>query len=187
MLTTSPTLLNRLRQPSQPEAWARFVHLYSPLLLCWARRQGFQDADAQDLVQEVLVKLVRALPTYEWGEGQSFRGWLFRVSQNLWESHRRRQVNRALPGANGLSGVEDRPGSADPEEAADRLVLVRRVLELIRRDFSARTWAVFTAVRLDGRPVAEVAAEHGMKPGAVSCAVNRVMTRIRDELTRLLD
>ena len=74
MLTTSPTLLNRLRQPSEPEAWARFVNLYTPLLLSWAGRQGFQEADARDLVQEVLVKLVRALPTYERREGQTFRG-----------------------------------------------------------------------------------------------------------------
>jgi RNA polymerase sigma-70 factor (ECF subfamily) len=74
MLTTSSTLLIRLRQPHQPEAWRRFVHLYAPLLLVWARRQGLREADAEDLVQEVLVKLVRELPAYQRTEGQSFRG-----------------------------------------------------------------------------------------------------------------
>src|SRR5437588_288356 len=105
MLTTSPTLLDQLRQPYQPEAWARFVNLYAPLLLGWARRQAFQEADAEDLVQEVLVKLVRALPTYQREAGQSFRGWLFIVTLNQGRDYRRRRATRPLPGAGGLSGV----------------------------------------------------------------------------------
>ncbi|HXG09177.1 MAG TPA: sigma factor, partial [Gemmataceae bacterium] len=77
MPTTSLTLLERLRQPNQPDAWDRFVRLYAPLLLQWAHHQGFQDADAEDLAQTVLVKLIRLLPNYQRAEGQSFRGWLF--------------------------------------------------------------------------------------------------------------
>src|SRR5713101_5850023 len=107
MLTTSPTLLDRLRQPNQPEAWARFVGLYTPLLLYWASRQGFQEADAQDLVQEVLVKLVRELPAYERGVAQSFRCSLFRITVNQCRDFRRRKATRALPGAEGLSAVRD--------------------------------------------------------------------------------
>jgi RNA polymerase sigma-70 factor (ECF subfamily) len=38
MNTTLPSLLQRLRLPDQPKAWARFVELYTPLLYSWARR-----------------------------------------------------------------------------------------------------------------------------------------------------
>lgn len=46
MHTTSITLLERLRQPSDPEAWCHFVELYTPLLYSWSRRLGLQEADA---------------------------------------------------------------------------------------------------------------------------------------------
>src|SRR5438309_671158 len=132
MQTRSPTLLARLRALNQPEAWARFVRLCTPLLLCWARRQWFQEADAQDLAQEVMVKLVRELPAYERHEGQSFRGWLFRVTVNQCRDFRRRKATRALPADEGLSEVGDNSPLPELEEAEYRRLLVRRGLELIR-------------------------------------------------------
>ena len=50
MLSTSATLLDQLRQVNQPQAWARFVQLYSPLIYYWSRRTGLQEQDAADLV-----------------------------------------------------------------------------------------------------------------------------------------
>jgi RNA polymerase sigma-70 factor (ECF subfamily) len=158
MLTTSPTLLNRLRQQNDPEAWERFVRLYTPLLLVWTRRQGFQEADAHDLVQEVLLKLVRELPKYQRGDGQSFRGWLFRVTANQCADFRRRKATRVLPGAGGLSRVSDDSSIRELEEAEYRRLLVRRGLDLVRPDFSATTWDAFVGLMLEGRHAAEVAA-----------------------------
>jgi RNA polymerase sigma-70 factor, ECF subfamily len=54
--STSATLLQRLRQPNQPAAWERFVGLYTPLLLYWARRAGLQPQDSADVVQDVLTQ-----------------------------------------------------------------------------------------------------------------------------------
>jgi len=187
MLTTSETLLNRLRQLNQPEAWARFVRLYTPLLLAWARRQGFQVADAQDLVQEVLVKLVRELPTYERGEGQSFRGWLFRLTVNECWDFRRRKATRALPGAEGLSPVSDDDPVSELEETEYRRLLVHRGLEVIRADFSDSTWTAFTRVMVEGRSPTDVAAELNLSVNAVFLARHRVLTRLRQELQGLLE
>ena len=55
MDSTSVTLLHRLRQPANQAAWQQFVQLYTPLLFYWARKSGLADADAADLVQELLV------------------------------------------------------------------------------------------------------------------------------------
>jgi RNA polymerase sigma-70 factor (ECF subfamily) len=187
MLTTSPTLLNRLRQANQPEAWARFVRLYTPLLLLWARQQGFQEADAEDLVQEVLVKLVRELPAYQRGEGQSFRGWLFRVSVNQCRDFRRRRATRALPGPDGLGEVCDAAPVSELEEAEYRRLLVRRALDVVRPDFNESTWTAFQAVMVEGRPVAAVAAELNLSPNAVYLARHRVLKRLHEELAGLLE
>jgi RNA polymerase sigma-70 factor (ECF subfamily) len=187
MFPTSLTLLDRLRESNQPEAWERFVRLYTPLLLVWARRQGFQETDAEDVVQEVLVKLVRVLPEYQRGEGQSFRSWLFRLTVNQCRDFRRRKATRALPGAGGLSDVRDDSPVAELDEAEYRRLLVRRGMELIRADFGEATWTAFTRVMVEGRGVAEVAAELHITENAVFLARHRVLSRLRQELDGLLE
>ena len=185
---TSVSLLIQLGQANPPpEAWERFFSLYTPLLLTWSRRQGFQDADASDLVQDVLIKLFRLLPSYSRGEGQSFRGWLSQVCRNQCHDFCRRKITRPLPGAEGLSGVEIDSPVSELEEAGYRSRLVQQCLELIRQDFNDATWAAFTGVAIEGRSAAEVAVELGLSPNAVYLARHRVVTRIRKELEGLLD
>jgi hypothetical protein len=62
LLTTSVSLLHRLRTGTDARGWERFVRLYAPLLLRWARLTGARDADAADLVQDVLALLFHKLP-----------------------------------------------------------------------------------------------------------------------------
>jgi len=94
MDTTPGSLLERLRQPGQPEAWRRFVQLYTPLLFHWARRLGLQEQDAADLIQDVFLVLARKLPDFTYDRRQSFRGWLRTVTLNKWRESARR---RGLP------------------------------------------------------------------------------------------
>jgi RNA polymerase sigma-70 factor (ECF subfamily) len=179
--------LDRLRQPNQTEAWVRFVSLYTPLLLNWASRQGMQEADAQDVVQEVLFKLIRELPAYERGDGQSFRGWLFRLTVNQCHDFRRRVATRQLPGADGLSDVSDACRASEMQDAKDRAFLVRRALEVIRHDFNETTWTAFTRLMMEGHSASDVAAELRTTANAVYLARHRVLTRLRQELEGVLD
>jgi RNA polymerase sigma-70 factor (ECF subfamily) len=186
VLTTSTTLLERLRD-NTTGAWEQFVRLYQPLLLVWARRQGLQEADALELTQEVLVKLLQLLPTYQRGAGQSFRGWLYRVTTNqCMDFRRRRRATLPLPPAEDLAAV-DPPTLIELEEAEYRRLLVRRTLEVIRGDFNEPTWAAFLGVRVEGRPTREVALQLGISANAVYLACHRVLTRIKEELSGLLD
>jgi DNA-directed RNA polymerase specialized sigma24 family protein len=84
MPATSASLLDRLRRPGEDAAWARFVDLYTPLLYHWARRTGLAQAQAADLVQDVLVVLVRKLPEFTYDRTRSFRSWLRTVTLNKW-------------------------------------------------------------------------------------------------------
>src|SRR5436190_18016074 len=93
MHTTPISLLERLRHSPAPESWRRFADLYTPLLYFWARRLGLQDADAADLVQDLLVKLIRTLPAFNYDRSRSFRGWLRTVLLN----HYRTCARRAVP------------------------------------------------------------------------------------------
>jgi len=80
---TRSSLLVRVRDPQDKEAWSQFVELYGPLIYQFARKRGLQDADAADLTQTVLQVLAREMKhlAYDPGRG-TFRGWLHGVVRN---------------------------------------------------------------------------------------------------------
>ena len=82
MPKTPASRLEPLRRPDEPDAWRRFVHLYTPLLLGWARRFGLQDPDAAYLVQEVFVVLLQEMPRFQYDPHKRFRGWLRTIMVN---------------------------------------------------------------------------------------------------------
>src|SRR6516165_6272641 len=94
MLSTSLSLLERLRQPGEALAWDRFVALYAPLLFAWGRRLGLPRDEVGDLVQDVLVILVQRLPEFTHDRRHSFRAWLKTILLNRW----RNQSARSRPG-----------------------------------------------------------------------------------------
>ena len=80
---TSVTLLLRLRDLNDKEAWDDFVQRYVPKIYAWCRRYGMQEADASDITQEVLGKCVSVLRRFEYDPSRgSFRGWLKTVTNN---------------------------------------------------------------------------------------------------------
>lgn len=185
-MDTSASLLERLRQPNQQSAWTRFVQLYTPLLLHWARRLGLNDADAADLVQDILTLLVRKLPEFAYDRSKSFRAWLRTVSLNCWRNRLRRvELPREAKGAD----LDELPGRDEQEllsESEYRQWLVGRALELMQAEFQPNTWKACWECVVMGRPAAEIAAELGMSVGAVYMAKSRVLSRLRQELADLL-
>jgi RNA polymerase sigma-70 factor (ECF subfamily) len=186
-MDTSASLLQRLRRPDDPAAWARFVQLYVPLLWYWARRTGLQEADAADLVQEVLILLYQKLPEFTYDGQRSFRNWLRTVTLNKWRESRRRRSPVPVEGGNALDAVACPDETLAIEEAEYRRHLVGQALEVLKGEFSATTWKAFEEYVLAGRPAEEVAAELGARPGTVYAARSRVLSRLRQELAGLLD
>jgi RNA polymerase sigma-70 factor (ECF subfamily) len=186
-MDTSASLLERLRQPAHEEAWERFVQLYTPLLFFWARRLGSRDDDAADLVQDVLILLVRKLPEFRYDRQKSFRSWLCTVTLNCWRNGRRRAE---LPREANPPNLDSLPGSDESSglgEVEYRQWLVGRALELMRTEFQPSTWKACWECVVSARPPAEVAAELGLSVGAVYMAKSRVLSRLRQELADLLD
>src|SRR5208283_5394367 len=93
--STHASLLLRLRDPKDHEAWLEFVSLYEPVTYRLLRRHGLQDADAREVMQELLMAVSRSIGRWDPAkERGSFRGWLRRVARNLvinWLNRRRRQ------------------------------------------------------------------------------------------------
>lgn len=184
MDSTPVSLLERLRQPNQPLAWARLVELYTPPLMHWAVKKGIRHEDAADLVQDVFVTLVQKLPQFTYDRQRTFGGWLLKIRRNKWCDRLRR---RGVP----VDVEQDvRAVVAEPEpawEAEYRQHLVRRALELMQREFEVSTWRACWEVVVEGRKPSDVAAELGISVNAVYVARWRVLARLRRELAGLVD
>src|ERR1700730_7900289 len=138
--TTRASLLLRLRDSQDHEAWVQFVSLYEPLVYRLLRRHGLQEADALDVMQELFLAVSRSIDRWDPAkEKGSFRGWLRRVARNLvinWLKQRDRRV----VGGSQLQGTLDMLPAADGPESAEfdrelRRALFHRAAEQVRREF----------------------------------------------------
>src|SRR5713101_315098 len=102
---TRASLLVRLRDRQDHAAWSEFVRLYAPLVYRFARRRGLQDADAADLMQEVLRSVSGAMGRLNYDPGRgSFRGWLYTITRNKLNTFLTRQKRQVL--GTGESGMQ---------------------------------------------------------------------------------
>jgi RNA polymerase sigma-70 factor (ECF subfamily) len=191
---TPLSLLERLRLRPDAASWARLVDLYGPFIRGWLHRQGVQDADLDDLAQDVMAVVVREMPSFRHDLRQgAFRRWLRTIATNRLRSHRRAsQPHRVGVGEAGavtaLATVEDPDDELARrwDEEHDRHV-IRRLLELIEPDFEPPTWSAFRLLVLEERPTREVAERLGLSPNAVRIARSRVLARLRKEAEGLID
>lgn len=191
---TSHSLLERISRDSDHEAWEIFHDLYMPLLQSWLRRSGLQDADVEDIVQDVLVVVARELPNFSHnGRIGAFRSWLRVVLVNLLrDSYRRRKRRPVAFGDTQFLASLDQ--LADPQSELSQLWnrqhdqhLFRQILKRIEPRFSESTVAAFRRVVFDQVDAKEVAQELGISLNAVVIAKCRVLKELRREGRGLLD
>jgi RNA polymerase sigma-70 factor (ECF subfamily) len=184
---TRETLIRRLPNAADVEAWDTFLEIYEPLLFRLARGRGMQPADAEDFVQEVLAAVVRNIEQWVASEDRgSFRAWLFRIAYNLAVNFLTRPKHQRL--GSGDSQVtrmlqEVPAASADSSELflkEYRRELFRWAAERVRQQVSERQWMVFWLTSVEERPIAEVAEEFEMSVGSIYVARSRITKRIRE-------
>lgn len=188
--STSSTLLERLRSPEpSPRDWEQFCRLYAPLLLAWAKGRGLREEDAADVAQDVLLLLIRKLPSYVKEPNQSFRSWLYTIVKHQVIDFQRRRDRVPQPIDIAVAGAEDRAQDPDllAEDQEFQIALVHRACELIRPEFSDRVWQAFERFKRKGIPLAQTAAELSMPPNTVHVYSSRVMRRLREVIAGFID
>ncbi|MEX2025758.1 MAG: RNA polymerase sigma factor [Pirellulaceae bacterium] len=184
--TTRASLLLRLRDSQDHEAWVEFVSLYEPVVYRLLRRHGLQDADAREVMQDFFMAVSRSIDRWEPArERGTFRGWLRRVTRNLvinWLKQRERRV-AAIGGSNLQSMLDILPAEAGPEtvefDSELRRALFQRAAEEVRGQVQPATWQAFWETGVVGTSPADAAKKLGISVGAIRVAKCRVLARLQ--------
>ncbi len=187
---TSEELLIRVRDASDAVAWDRFASIYGPVVYRLARSRGLQDADANDLVQHVLMAVARKLPDWQRSSGGTrLRSWLYTIAKNETTNVLTRLPRKqARGGTTAMNVLRQQPASdceLDEVEIEYRRQLYRHAAQIVRSRADEATWLAFSMTMIDGVSVAAAASELGRSEGMVYAARSRIMNRLRNVVREL--
>lgn len=184
---THPSLLVRIRDAGDAQAWAQFVDVYAPLVYGFLRKQGLQDADAADLTQDVLRAVAGAAARLDYDPARgSFRAWLFTVVRNRLRDFldSRKRHCRGTGDSDAQERLEQHP---DPEadlsarwEQDYEWQLLMWAAEQVRPTVQPSTWQAFWQTTVECKSGQEAAEALGMSVAAVYLARGRVMARLKE-------
>jgi RNA polymerase sigma factor (sigma-70 family) len=189
--TTRVTLLAQLRQnPSDQAGWDEFVERYGRHIYRWCRQWQLQDSDAEDLTQEILVKLIAKLRAFAYDPSRSFRGWLKTVAHHAWRdfADSRRHAQRAAGSSQVqelMLTLEAREDLTQRLEKAFDLELLELAKVRVRLRVAPHTWEAFRLMAVDRLPVAEVAARVQLQVAMVYVAKSKVQKMLQEEIGKL--
>jgi RNA polymerase sigma-70 factor (ECF subfamily) len=185
---TSLTLMMRVQQdPADDVAWHDFVERYQPMIRAWCLRWGAQSTDADDVAQQVLLKLLSAMKSYRPDPGSSFRAWIKTVTHNAWRDFvRRPRDGQATGGLDAVADSSDAPADLEKEmqQAFERELLdlaMRRVEERVKPS----TWQAFRLTSIENQSGAQAAEQLGMPVSSVFVAKHRVLKLLEEEVKKL--
>jgi RNA polymerase sigma factor (sigma-70 family) len=189
--TTSTTLLRDVASDSQHARWTEFATRYRPMMEAYLRER-FPSVEADDVIQETLVAVCAALPSYRYAPDEKghFHNYLTGILRNKalrqFGANRRQaeiaeKVREGVP-SDGRA-VAPRPPSdimADDEQSW-RETLVEIALRQLMNDetIQSRTRQVFLRVAVNGEKPDDVADAFGIERNAVDQIKNRMMPRLQ--------
>ena len=166
-----------------PERWREFDAIYRPILMAFLNNRGLKESEANDVVQDIFVKLLGKIHSYDRAQCK-FRTWLFSLAHNTLIDHARRRAAYAKA----LDGWVVHVLRANPSESlrmAEEWIRIHRerilqhALKQVRARTSTKVWACFEQRLLRNRPAAEIAAELKLEPNVVYVYASRVLKHVR--------
>jgi RNA polymerase sigma-70 factor (ECF subfamily) len=186
---SSSSLINLVRRHDE-EAWGRFTRIYGPTVYRWCLSAHLQRADAADVVQEVFQAVAVHIENFRHDRaGDSFRGWLWKIFQSKLMDFFRQSKNFPIacdePTLDGLWNSMRARFESGSERSQENARLLRRALEVIRGDFSERTWSAFWRSAVMKERTSHIARDLEVTPSAVCVARSRVIRRLRETVDGL--
>ncbi|QEG20811.1 RNA polymerase sigma factor [Mariniblastus fucicola] len=189
----SSSLLVRV-QAMHPDAWARMVDIFSPIIYRWSRQAGLSGCDSADVVQDVFISIARRIASFErLKDNGSFRSWLATITRNqIRDVFRRKQKQPdARGGSTAMRKIADleSPIYANWEESISAANLEsrlpQRVLQMVKSECDDATWQAFWLTTIDEKPASMVAEQLGISIASVYQAKSRTLRRLRKRMNEI--
>ncbi len=189
---TRASLLMRVRDPRDQDAWRTFFDIYAPLIMRWCHQGGLQQPDAEDVTQNVLKSVASAMRNFEYQPQKGmFRSWLLTAV--------RREISRSIsknlrPGgrvtADSMAVLTDLPADALPaDEWTHELAIhvYQNAKKRVQPEIPQRQWAAFELLWERQRSPQDVAKQLGEDVGWVYKAKFNVIQRLKAEVRYLAE
>jgi RNA polymerase sigma-70 factor (ECF subfamily) len=181
---TPATLLERLREASDPLAWEEFYERYWRLIYATARRRGCSDHTAEEIVQEAMLAVFKGRGAFRYDPARGrFRAWLGTVVRNAVAARRRGPADRPQPVADDAPLAAAAAATAAPDAEWDRafdLATLASLLDVVRHEVAPATFQAFELAVLRELPGADVARVTGLSRNAVYLARRRILARLKE-------
>lgn len=189
--STNPSLISRIKKsPADETAWQEFVDRYGAKIYGWASQWTKQQSDTEEVTQEVLTKLFLNIQKFQYDPEMSFRGWLRRVTRNVWNDLFGKQNRAGI--AMGNSGVRLKIESfSNAEDLSNHLEeifdleLLEKAMENAKLRLNDVTWQSFYLTRISNQPVTEVAALLKIPLGTLYTYRSRAQHILKEEVAKL--
>jgi RNA polymerase sigma-70 factor (ECF subfamily) len=176
---TRATLLRRLATAStDKDAWREFVEHYGSRIYRWCRGRGFQDADAEDLTQNLLVKLAVQMKSFEYDPSKSFHAWLKTITNNaLSDAFKRNRRAQEL-----MDNVAARKGLIEELQPQFDRELLDEAMARVELRVERATWEAFRLTGVEGLSAVDAAKQLGVPEPRIRVQKGRVAKLIREEV-----
>jgi RNA polymerase sigma factor (sigma-70 family) len=195
---TRSSLLERLRDLNDRESWQEFFDTYWKLLYCAAVRGGLSDREAEDVVQETVLSVVRSMGSFRYQPSVcSFKGWLMFLTRHAVIDHlRKRRVRPDLVVPLKVETATDQEGAQIADLAAQQAFetmwddewernLVDVALEKVKRLVSPKHYQVFYLHAVKNLPARRIAELLKLSPANVYVVRHRIGRLVRREVNAL--
>ena len=193
LLETRSSLIHRLKATINGESWVEFFNAYADLIYNVARRSGLSEADAQDVVQETVLKVHKSLDTFHYNRGRgTFKGWLRTITRSRIADHFKKLQRRPAvhtPADNSAEVIASMPDPAGPEleriwdEEWNRN-LITTALSHVKNRVSPKQFQIFKCYCIDEWTVGEIGRSLNVNAAQVYMAKQRVGKIFREEMER---
>ncbi len=187
--STHISLLNRVRVPTDTEAWKEFVSIYGPLIFNYCRKCQLNNCDSEDVCQEVFRRISTSFHSFEYNRNiGKFRSWLGTVTYH--EICRCFKKNQRFINQRGAEGTQEilyeQPGESDAVWSDVFCShIYQTAINNVRTEFNEKTWKAFERTWIENKPPKEVAAELAVEISWVYKAKFHVQKKLKDEIQRL--
>ena len=190
---TRLSLIGRLHDPADSNAWHEFVQIYQPLIHRMVSRRGLQHADAAEVTQDVLGRVAAVIESWDPDPDKgSFRGWLYRMTRNLTIDFLRKNKLHQHHKASNTSFELGQIAEPTPEESAEfqrefERQLFHWAVGQIQSQFNSENWRAFWVTTVEGSSIDAAAEKLKIPKGKIYVARSRVMAKLSSIIKRRLE